>query len=213
MINFLKQLLNWIYYEKCYFCRKPASDNSMCTICLEEVTINLPISIKQICGLKVYSASKYENNIKKLIRGLKYHNKRKLAKPFAQILYKFWKTTEFSEKHFEIVPVPLFSKRKRERGYNHVELLCNEFSKLTGYQVNTEILKRIKNTKPQYKMTLKQRSENLKDAFNINIEHYKGKNLLIIDDICTSGATIEEIIKTFKKYNIHNLYVIVGSNP
>lgn len=213
MLNLLKQLLDWIYRRNCYFCKKPCDEGSMCQKCYEKIEINFPQPVKIINGIKIYSASLYVDNLKKLIRGLKYHKQRELALPMAQILYAFWQKLDIKDEEFEIVPIPLFTKRERKRGYNHMILVAQEFSRLTGYQVNTEIVKRIKDTKPQYKLKRTQRLENLKNAFKINNNEYHDKKILLMDDICTSGTTLGELIKTFQKHNITDLYAIVGASP
>ncbi len=103
MIKFLKQLLDWLYKENCYLCHKPAKSGLMCQKCYEKIELNFPTPIKDIKGIKVFSVSKYENNIKKLIRGLKYHNKQKLAEPLAKLLYAYWKNLDFCNEEFELV--------------------------------------------------------------------------------------------------------------
>lgn len=213
MIKLLDKLLDWLYQKNCYFCHKPAKSGLICSGCYEKIDLNPSNPIKIIKGVKVFSVSSYETTLKQLIRGLKYHNKKKLSEPLAKLIYTFWKNLDFCNEEFELVPMPLFFEREKKRGYNHVKLIADEFSKLTGYRVNTEIVKRVKNTKPQYKLSKAERIENLKDAFSINKENYNNKKLLIIDDICTSGATLEELITTFQKNNLKDLYVIVSANP
>jgi len=213
MINIIKQLLDWIYRRNCYFCHKPCPTGIMCQNCYEKIELNFPEPIKLINEMSVYSASLYTDNLKKLIRGLKYHKQKELAKYMAEILYDFWQKTDLSNESFEIVPMPLYKKREKERGYNHILLVAEEFSKLTGYSVNKDIAKRIKDTKPQYRLKKVERLENLKDAFQVNKEAYNNTKLLLIDDICTTGITLEELMKTFKKNNINDLYAIVGANP
>jgi len=114
---------------------------------------------------------------------------------------------------FEIIPMPSHQKRLKQRKYNHINLIAAEFSKLTGYSVNTELISRIKDTKPQYKLNRIQRLENLKGAFSINKEKYTGKNLLLLDDICTTGVTLQEMIKILNKLEINKLCGLVLSNP
>ena len=76
-------------------------------------------------------------------------------------------------KNFELVAVPLHSKRIKQRKYNHMELVCEELGKLTGFECNFDLIKRIKNTKPQYKLNKRQRLENLSEAFEVQKDFYK----------------------------------------
>lgn len=213
MLNFIKQLLDWLYHENCYFCHKNANDSLICDKCYNSIDINDYYQIKKIYNIKVFSATKYENKIKKLIRALKYHDKKKLAFPMANLMYKYWQKLEFDNIDYEIVPVPLFYKRQKQRKYNHVTLIADELSKLTGYTINEKIITRVKNTKPQYKLSKIEREKNLENAFEVDLNYYHGKPLLIIDDICSSGATVKEIINTLKNYNIDKMSVLVGANP
>lgn len=213
MINFFKNILSWIYINNCYFCRKPSQTGSMCKNCYDKIIVNNPEPLKIINNIAVYSASLYAEELKKLIRGLKYHNQKELAKPFAEILYEFWQKTEFNKDEFELIPTPLYIKREKQRGYNHMTLVAEEFSRLSGYSINKDLVERIKNTKPQYKLSRNERIENMRGAFKVNPEKYKGKKLLLMDDICTSGTTLKELITELQKQNIKDLYVIVGSTP
>ena len=94
-----------------------------------------------------------------------------------------------------------------------MELVAEELSKMSGFKCNFDLIKRIKDTKPQYKLNRTERLQNLADAFVINKDLYKGKTLLIIDDICTTGSTFEEMIKIFKANNINDIVCFSTSTP
>lgn len=213
MINIITQLLDWIYQKKCYFCHKPSESGLMCMECYEKIDLNIIEPVRIINSVEIYSASLYIDNVKKLIRGLKYHRKQELAQYLAKIMYNYWQNLKISAEDFEIVPMPLHSARQKNRGYNHVILLAEEFSKLTGYSFNTDITERIKNTKPLYSLTRRERMENLHGAFKVNPQKYSGKKLLLMDDICTTGASFQELINAFKRNNINDLYALVGATP
>ena len=212
MIEKILQLLDWIYRKNCYFCRKSSSSGIMCQSCFDKIEVFYPDPITYIDGISVYAASSYNKELKKLIRGLKYHNKKELARSLAELLYNFWKETELSERSYEIIPMPLFPSRQKQRGYNHMYIVAQEFSKLTGYSINTEIAKRVRDTKPQYKLSRTQRFENMKNAFKVYPEKYNNKPLLLFDDICTTGITLKELIKTFKANNIDDIVCFAGSS-
>lgn len=213
MINFLKQLLDWIYRKKCYICSKDALSKPVCSKCTEEIEINEFNPIKKLDSLEIYSTGAYTANMRKLLKGLKYHKKKDLSKPVAQVMYSYWKNLSIHNEDFEIVPMPLYTKREKERGYNQVLLIAEEFSKLTGYSINSKIAKRIKNTEPQYKLSKRERMENLKNAFKVNKKEYTGKKLLLLDDISTTGTTLEELKKTFESAEIPVYYAFVAANP
>ena len=86
-----------------------------------------------------------------------------------------------------------------------VGILINEFNK--------DLITRIKDTKPQYKLKRNERLVNLSSAFKVTKENYKGKTVLLIDDICTTGATFEEMIKELTKNGITNIVCLAATTP
>ena len=82
----------------------------------------------------------------------------------AKFMWQYWQKLNI-DGDFQIVPVPIFPKRKSKRKYNHMELVAEEFAKLSNYEVNFEAIKRIKDTKPQYKLNKAQRMMNLSKSF------------------------------------------------
>lgn len=211
MINFLRQLLDLIYKRRCYFCGSTKENTLMCSKCCKKVELLSPKILEYIDSVPVYSATVYEKEIQKMIRGIKYHNQSELAVFQAQLMFDYWKKLSVSEQNFVLVPVPLYKKREKKRKYNQMMLVAQEFSKLSGYEINSQILKRVKDTKPQYKLSKKERLENLHGAFEYNDGHYNGEKLLLLDDILTTGSTMSEMIKTLKNAGVQDLTVFVTS--
>ena len=174
----------------------------------------LPVQINRIVeGKKVYCAGVYSKNLQKLIRGLKYHNQKDLAYYLAKFMWQYWQKLDL-EGDFQIVPVPIFPKRKKQRKYNHMELVATEFAKMSGYEVNFACIKRVKDTKPQYKLNKSQRMMNLSNAFEVCADKIlPDKKLLIIDDICTTGSTFEEMIKAFNTNGICDIVCFAATTP
>lgn len=114
---------------------------------------------------------------------------------------------------YEVIPVPIFPKREKQRKYNHMNLVGEEFCKLSGNTLNTELIKRIKDTKPQYKLSKNERAINLSEAFKIDKDKIITGKILIIDDICTTGSTFEEMIKELKKAGINDITCLAASTP
>jgi ComF family protein len=211
MLNILSKLLDFIYKKRCYFCNSSKDNSFMCSKCYKKLSL-LPFrTLRYINETPIYSALIYENEIQKLIRGIKYHNQKDLAFFQAQIMYDYWKNLPISNENFLIIPTPLYAKREKKRKYNHMLLVAEEFAKLTNYQVCNSLITRIKDTKPQYKLTKKQREKNLHNAFACNTQNYNQENILLIDDILTTGSTISEMIKTFHQHDIKNITVFVTS--
>jgi ComF family protein len=181
----------------------------MCATCYEKIKQEGFKKTKIVGNIRVDAYFFYENEIQKLIRGIKYHNKKELAGDIAKILYETAGTEAFPNESAEIIPVPLHSTRQAKRKYNHMELIANEISSLSGCKVNTTLIKRVKDTIPQYNLSPEARRRNLESAFKVFPEEYSGKELILLDDISTTGATIEEMALELRKRNINNVLGLV----
>lgn len=214
MKNLLESFLDLIFRKKCYFCRKSKYSLKMCPDCYEKLEFSNYEANRIIEGIDIYCAGVYTKELQKLIRGLKYHKQKDLAYYQAKFMYDYFsKIDVLQNKEFEIIAVPLHQNRIKHRKYNHMELVCEEFARLSNFECNFNLIKRIKDTRPQYKLNRSQRLENLTNAFEINTKFYKNKTVLILDDICTTGSTFEEMIKTLKKHNITDIVCFATSTP
>lgn len=213
MKNFLLNLLDWIYKKKCYFCGSSKECLKMCSNCYDEMQHSSPEVNREIMGINVYCAGIYEKNLQKLIRGLKYHKQKDLAYFQAKFMYEYWQKFSNKKENYTVIPIPLYKKREKSRKYNHMTLVAEEFCKLSGYDVNLELIKRIKDTKPQYKLSKQQRMDNLEHAFKINNEVMPKHRILLIDDICTTGSTFENVIIELKKNNIDDIVCFATTTP
>lgn len=212
MKNFLNYILDLIYKKKCYFCGNSKENVSICSECFEDISYSDIKIERTFNNIEIYCACEYTDNVQKLIRGLKYHNRPELAYYQAKIMFEYWNKLNIDSK-FQIVPVPLHKNRKHKRKYNHMELVAEEFCKLTGYETNFELIKRTKDTKPQYKLSKKERMENLKDAFQIDKTKLQEGKILLLDDICTTGSTFESIIQELNKNGITDIVCFATSSP
>ena len=214
MKKFLDSLIDLIYRKKCYFCGNSKYSLKMCPKCYEKLEFSEFDANRIIDGVDIFCAGIYTKELQKLIRGLKYHNQKDLAYYQAKFMFEYFKKINIlQDKDFELVAVPLHRKRLKKRKYNHMELVCEEFSKLSGFESNFNLIKRIKDTKPQYRLSRKQRLENLSKAFEVNKDFYKNKTILILDDICTTGSTFEEMIKELKQTGITEIVCLSTSTP
>lgn len=123
-----------------------------------------------------------------------------MADEFGDLL-KRWKVGE-------IIPVPLHPEKMRKRGYNQAGILADELGKRTGISVNKTCVYRITNTTPQKILGQKERQKNLRRAFAIDRQWRPGGNVLIIDDIYTTGSTINAIARLLKKMGAKKIYFL-----
>ena len=212
MKKFLLSLLDLIYRKKCYFCSSSQYSVKMCPKCYDSLSFNDIRAERIIEGVNIFCAGSYDKNLQKLIRGLKYHNQRELAHYLAKFMYEYWEKLE-DKRDFQVVAVPLHLNRIKKRKYNHMELVAEEFCKMTNLTPNFELIKRVKDTKPQYKLSKKERFNNLNNAFKVDKSKLQSGKILIIDDICTTGSTFEEMIREFKKNGIEDIVCFAATTP
>lgn len=206
MKKFINSLLDLIYRKKCYFCGKSKHSVKMCPECFEKLEYNNFSANRIILGVDIFCAGVYTKELQKLIRGLKYHKQKDLAYYQAKFMYEYFKNIDvLQNKEFEVVAVPQHKNRIKKRKYNHMELVCEEFAKLAKFECNFELIARIKDTKPQYKLSRNERLKNLSDAFVVDKTKISEKTVLIIDDICTTGSTFEEMIKVLNQNGVKNI--------
>lgn len=108
-----------------------------------------------------------------------------------------------------LVPVPIHKSRMQKRGYNQAQLLAEEIGKRTGIPVLSDYIVRIKKTAPQKALNPKDRQNNLKKAFKIGRNDVKLKTIIIVDDIYTTGSTIDEVAKQCRSMGIEKIYFVV----
>ncbi|CDE83434.1 putative amidophosphoribosyltransferase [Clostridium sp. CAG:273] len=140
---------------------------------------------------------KYEGIIRSKIISYKFDDKPYLYKSFCEIFVKNKKVCEFLKNYDIIISVPMYKKKKNQRGYNQSELIAREIAKkVKNIEYRSDILLKIKNTANQSLLNKEQRQENLKNAYEVkNKEYISNKNILIFDDIYTTGSTANECSK------------------
>ena len=135
----------------------------------------------------------YDDTMRRSISMFKYHNRREYAKIYAAEMYRHCTYFLHQASPEVILPVPVHPRKKRERGFNQAELVAKELGKLIEVPVDTGYLFRKEKTTPQKELTRQQRKENLRQAFGIEENGKYYKRVLLIDDIYTTGATIDAI--------------------
>ena len=153
----------------------------------------------------------YDSMLKQSIGNLKYHNKREYAVFYIEEIATYLKKDIQRWKPLCIVPVPLYKKKRRSRGFNQAELLAKGIGKKMGIPVYSNLLKRRTDTLPQKKLGKKERKENLKQVFYLEKSmetEIKGKNILIVDDIYTTGSTVDQCSKVLKRAGAGEVYFV-----
>lgn len=141
----------------------------------------------QIDGIR--SAVAFEGPLRQAIHRLKYGGSASLAGPLGIFLSARWQAGPLPVD--VIVPVPLHALRVRERGYNQSMLLAEQLSRATGLPLAEAALKRVRATAPQITLSAAERRLNVRDAFQATADAARGRRVLLVDDVCTTGATLE----------------------
>ena len=141
----------------------------------------------------------------------KYHNQRFYAGFYAAEIVKNYRTLLRRWAPDVIVPVPLHSRRRRKRGYNQAELLAQELGRLLGIPVSHKMLRRVRDTEPQKVLDNRKRQKNLEKAFAAARLHTKPRCVLVVDDIYTTGNTIDAAAKVLKEAGVQKVYFLTIS--
>lgn len=156
---------------------------------------------------RVFCCCKFEGVAKRMVYSLKYGEAKYIARTMAEFMAEMF-LQRCNEKIDFIIPVPLSKQRMKSRGYNQAELLAKHLSDILNIPMNCCIA-RTKDTPTQTHLTREERKENLLDAFDcINKENLKDKNVLLVDDVFTTGATMNEITKVLKRCKVNSVYGI-----
>lgn len=138
------------------------------------------------------SATDYNEPVKSLIHTLKFRKIRGAAKPLGEILVNYAIKSGFDFSDFSVIPVPLHAARQRERGFNQAELLAEIFAEYFSLPLNNRVLARERKTKAQSELkNFEDRKKNVENCFAVaDANATRGKNIILVDDVITSGSTI-----------------------
>ncbi len=196
----------------CRWCGKPfdqqARTSPLCGLCLQ--------GRFRFDGAR--SAVRYEGVGREAVHALKFHRKPRLAQPMGEwmavvlqraregddgLLPEGWLTPDW------LIPVPLHPATYRRRGYNQATLLAQTVSERTGIPVLDDLVVQVRRTKPQATLGERERWENVKGAFEVTTpEAIKGRVVVVVDDVMTTGATVNEIARLLKRDGARLVYCL-----
>ena len=139
----------------------------------------------------------------------KYRGRQEYAAFYGKELYRSYQEWLAVRKPDALVPVPCHSSRRRRRGYNQSELLAESLSAASGIPVRKDLIRRAHKTGQQKNLTLWERQNNLKKAFKICQNDVKLSTIVIIDDIYTTGSTMDAMAEEFHRSGVRNIYGMV----
>ncbi len=199
--------LDLVFPKRCYVCGRdgrylcdacrqelPSLHRPFCLLCAQPLQRALPYCRRcqeqplHIDGIR--SPYLMEGPVRNMVHALKYNGVRSLAQPVGDLLAQF--ALQEQLKADVVVPVPLHHRKERERGYNQSLLLARACSASMGVPVADDALRRLRYTPPQARSAdSEERRANVSNAFAAETTLVRGKRVLVLDDVCTTGATLE----------------------
>jgi len=148
---------------------------------------------------RIYGAARYEDAVADAVKLLKFHGKRRLAGPLAEVMAAFAEAEMDLGEYGALVPVPLHRVRQRARGFNQSALLAEELARLFPGMTVDASLRRIRPTRTQSRLTREERLANVRGAFAVEGDTLAGKRVLLIDDVITTAGTVTECARVLKR--------------
>lgn len=221
-------LLDLIFPKECGGCGKEGE--WLCDSCLAAIDINKPVNVCPICGVRnenlfpvgaicrkhnlnldgLWIAANYNNRIiRRAIHNFKYNFIEDLHEVLVVVIGKY--LSQVGCLNFDyVIPVPLHGRRRAERGFNQSELLARRIGENLNCPLNIDILKRKRYTTPQIFLDREGRKSNLINAFLCEKRDViAGKSVVLVDDVCTTGSTLEECSKELKSAGASKVWGLV----
>ena len=221
-------LLELLYPLHCPVCDRVApAGRQICVSCMQKL-LSVQEPVCRRCGKPVTDARKefctdcagkhamaltqgkavwiYEGAVVQSLYRFKYQNRREYARAYAQeigLCYGAWIRARGIE---AVIPVPLHRNRKKSRGYNQAECVAAELGRMMDLPVRTDILRRVTDTTAQKTLDRKERKNNLKKAFKTTQNIVQLRKVLVIDDIYTTGATIDAVASVLHRAGVAEIY-------
>jgi competence protein ComFC len=224
-------LLDLFFPKRCIGCKKFGT--LLCDICFAKISYDTPLfcpecNRRSIDGAThpkcknrysldgVSSGVAYQGIVRKLVYQFKYAPYlSSLEEIMVTLLYESIIQNEVAYKKLEhcglLIPVPLHARKQKKRGYNHAALLAKGLGKRLGLPMDEKLLVRVRETKPQFSLKREERYENIKGAFQIDKSRkndVKGKDIILIDDLATSCATLNECANILKRAGAESVWAI-----
>ncbi len=226
-------ILELIYPTRCPFCDEPLlkSERPVCAFCSGQIEwATEPYCMK--CGKVLQDAETeycadcrsyhhffergrsvfvYKGPVKKSIYRFKYAGRKEYAKAYAMLAQQHLGGYVRKVAPDALVPVPLHRKRYNRRGYNQARLFATALGNRMGIPVYADLVKRTRNTLPQKMLERSERQNNLKKAFKINRNDVKLNTIIIIDDIYTTGSTIDALAEVLREAGVEKIFFLTIS--
>lgn len=225
-------ILDCIYPRRCPVCDQvlPPGGTMVCPGCLEKLQVREGFHCKK-CGKFILQEEKefcddclhtrhsfeegygifpYSGWAQRSMVRFKFHGRTEYGAFYGKMMAYAAQRTLTRWDPQVILPVPMYRKKEKKRGYNQAAILARETGKCLHIPVRGDLVRRIRDTKPQKDMTLQMRRKNLKGAFAVSPEAAGYERILLIDDIYTTGSTVDAIAKILKQRGAEKIYFLTA---
>lgn len=194
-----QKIFGVLFPETCYLCQKPST--TLCEDCLNSFYPPLDTPYFWVSSLYAFK----DDRVKKVIHAIKFFHRKDLIVPISKKLVTLLPE---DNKTWTLVPIPSHYLRKMTRGYNQAELVAQEVHKRTGIPLSTSVLKKTKYTKRQaITHNRRERLTGQANTFAISSQ-VKGRNIILVDDVITTGATLHEARNLLLKHGASEVLAI-----
>lgn len=198
-------------WQALHFIRAPICDISGAPLDVDlgPQTVSLAMQKNPPPYDKARAAFHYKGSAAALVKRLKFSDRPELAPLVAPFMVQAG--ADVLRAHAILVPVPLHRRRLLERRFNQAAELCRAIASTTGHDIAFQAVHRVKPTRPQIGLTRRNRKRNLKGAFAVpeaQKDYLKGRTLVLVDDVLTTGATVEAMSETLRRAGAGRIYVL-----
>ncbi len=192
-------LLRFVFQAPCPLCARFTSA-ALCSDCQRRIECDRLSNPAQYWrdSPRVFAWGNYSDTLKRAISALKYDRQSHLATPLGEWLAQAWLQSFSLDRALSVIPIPLHPDKQQQRGYNQAELIARAFCRITGYPIAPHGLHRIRSTEALFNLSAQQREQTLTQAFQFGRVHSKAQ-ILLIDDIYTTGATVRAAIEVLNR--------------
>ncbi|NCB91888.1 MAG: ComF family protein [Clostridia bacterium] len=234
-MNYIKRcisvLFDWVYPRRCTFCDRVLGrhEKYLCNGCRSQIPVPIQEPRCKNCGKPLpskeqeycYDCSQHEHNydygrgifmyqppLKESLMRFKFKGRKEYGEFLGKLMCEYGKDFIRQVRPEVIIPVPVHKKKKNMRGYNQAEVLAKVISRGFSIPIRTDLVLRKKFTKAQKELDRKERKHNLERAFYAKKEAGAYESVLVIDDIYTTGSTVDAIAGKLKKQGVKKVYFL-----
>ncbi len=216
-MSLLHQLnpLHWVAPRLCLSCKR-RSPQPLCVRCHDALSQQQrPQALALQKPLRVWAWGYYQGEVERAMHQLKYQGGMLWGKVFGEICGRWWQSLPQRKQEqivWQVVAIPLAQDRYQERGYNQAEEIAYTFARWNQYPHRPQWLHRVRSTQAQHSLTPAERAANIAAAFQAD-PAVKGKAILPIDDICTTGSTLQEAAQALYSAGAVRVEAVVVARP